>query len=96
VDGGTRDEDGFPFHDPGSVSYNAAVERRPAATPTHGPPAVAQRAHREARRRGFDAAPDASSSATASSGSGIWLGEQFPRAIEVVDLDHAKGHLSDR
>ena len=43
------------MRDPGSVSYNAAVESAASRATDPQPAAFAQRAHREARRRGFDA-----------------------------------------
>ena len=91
----TRDADGLPERDPGSVSYNAAIESA-ASRPTDPLPSpFAQRAYREARRRGFDSA-----SRRVIIGDGapwIWnlASEQFPDAIEIVDIYHAKGHLCD-
>ena len=48
----TRDADGMPVRDPGSVSYTAAVESAASRDTDPLPSAVAQRAQREARRRG--------------------------------------------
>ena len=91
----TRGADGVPERDPGSVSYSAAIESA-ASRPTDPLPSpFAQRAYREAQRRGFDSA-----SRLVVIGDGapwIWnlAGEQFPGAIEIVDIYHAKGHLCD-
>ena len=91
----TRGADGVPERDPGSVSYSAAIESA-ASRPTDPLPSpFAQRAYREAQRRGFDSA-----SRRVVIGDGapwIWnlAGEQFPGAIEIVDIYHAKGHLCD-
>ena len=52
-----RDKDGLPVRDPGSVSYSAAVESAASRDTDRLPSPLAQRAHREARRRGFDTAP---------------------------------------
>ena len=91
----TRNADDLPERDPGSVSYSAAVESA-ASRPTDPlPSAFAQRAYREARRRGFDTA--ARRIIIGDGAEWIWnlAGEQFPGAIEIVDLYHAKGHLCD-
>ena len=91
----TRGPDGLPERDPGSVSYSAAVESAASrgADPLGSP--FAQRAYREARRRGFDTA--ARCVVLGDGAEWIWnlAGEQFPGAIEIVDLYHAKGHLCD-
>ena len=95
MDGGTRNADGLPARDPGSVSYSAAVESA-ASRPTDPlPSAFAQRAYREARRRGFDTA--ARRVVIGDGAEWIWnlSAEQFPGAIEIVDIYHAKGHLCD-
>lgn len=90
-----RDVEGTPRRDEGSVSYSAAIES--AATDTTQPlhSAFAQRVDREARRRGFD---QAQRRVVLGDGAGwIWnlAEEQFPGALEIVDLFHAKQHLSD-
>jgi hypothetical protein len=90
-----RDAQGVPVRDPGSVTYSAAIERVATAdwTATRAP--FAQRVDREAQRRGFDRAPR-----RVVLGDGapwIWnlAAELFPGAIQIVDLFHAKQHLSD-
>ena len=91
----TRNADGLPERDPGSVSYSAAVESA-ASRPTDPLPSpFAQRAYREARRRGFDTA--ARRVVIGDGAEWIWnlSAEQFPSAIEIVDIYHAKGHLCD-
>ena len=52
----TRDKEGRPVRDPGSVSYNAAVESAATRDTDPQPAAFAQRVYREAQRRGFDTA----------------------------------------
>ena len=91
----TRDGNGLPVRDRGSVSYSAAVESAAGRDADPQPSPFAQRAYREARRRGFDTA-----SRRVVIGDGAeWIWnlsvEQFPGAIEIVDLYHAKGHLCD-
>ena len=48
-----RDAEGRPCRDPGSVSYNAAVESAASRDTDPQPAAFPRRAHREAQRRGF-------------------------------------------
>ena len=91
----TRGADGLPERDPGSVSYSAAIESAASRGTDPLPSPFAQGAYREAQRRGFDSA-----SRLVVIGDGapwIWnlAGEQFPGAIEIVDIYHAKGHLCD-
>jgi hypothetical protein len=90
-----RDDKGIPVRDPGSVSYSAAIESAASRDTDTAPSAFAQRADREARRRGFDqAAPR-----VVLGDGALWIwnlaDEQFPGAIQIVDLFHAKQHLSD-
>ena len=89
------DTDGLPERDPGSVSYSAAIESAASRGTDPLPSPFAQRAYREARRRGFDTA--ARRVVIGDGAEWIWnlAGEQFPAAIEIVDLYHAKGHLCD-
>ena len=51
-----RDKEGRPVGDPGSVSYNAAVESAASRDTDPQPAAFTQRVYREAQRRGFDTA----------------------------------------
>ena len=90
-----RDDDGIPVRDPGSVSYSAAIESAASRDTDAAPSEFAQRADREAHRRGFDQAEH-----RVVLGDGapwIWnlADQQFPGAIQIVDLFHAKHHLSD-
>jgi len=81
--------------DEGSVTYSAAIESAASRDTDHTLSEFAGRVDREARRRGFDAA-----SRRAVLGDGaLWIwnlaDEQLPGAIQIVDLYHAKQHLSD-
>ena len=60
-----------------------------------GQPGVLRRATREAIRRGFDTA--ARQVVIGDGAAWIWrlAAEQFPGAIEIVDIYHAKQHLCD-
>ena len=90
-----RDKAGRRVRDRGSVSYNAAVESAASRDTDPLPSAFAQRAYREAQRRGFDTA--ARRVVIGDGAPWIWrvADEQFPGAIEIVDIYHAKQHLCD-
>jgi len=89
----SRDEEGRPVRDPGSITYSAAIES--AATRDTSPErsAFAGRVLREATRRGFT---EASRCAALGDGSAwIWntAAELFPQAIQILDRYHAKEAL---
>jgi hypothetical protein len=89
------DDEGTPVRDPGSVTYSAAIESAASRDTDEQPSDFAQRADREGRRRGFDHAPRR----VVLGDGAVWIwnlaDEQFPGAIQIVDLYHAKGHLWD-
>jgi Uncharacterised protein family (UPF0236) len=90
----SRDEEGQPVRDPGSITYSAAIES--AATLDTNPDLsdFAARVQREASRRGFTEAP---SQVVLGDGSAwIWntATELFPPATQILDRFHAKEHLS--
>ena len=89
----TIDKEGRPVRDPGSATYNAAIESIATRDTDTEPAPFARRILREAQRRGFDNAPR-----RVVLGDGapwIWnfTSEHFPDAIQIVDIFHAKGHL---
>ena len=89
----SRDEEGRPVRDPGSVSYSAAIES--AATTDTSPDRsdFAERVLREATRRGFNEAPRG---AVLGDGSAwIWntAKQLFPQATQILDRYHAKEAL---
>ena len=89
----TTDKEGRPVRDPGSATYNAAIETIATRDTDTEPAPFAKRILREAQRRGFDTAPR-----RVILGDGapwIWnfADEHFPDAIQIVDIFHAKGHL---
>jgi hypothetical protein len=91
----SRDKDGKPSRDTGSVSYNAAIESAATLDVDNSLSAFAKRVERETQRRGFDKA-----SRQVIIGDGakwIWniADEQFPEAIQIIDLFHAKGTISN-
>ena len=86
---------GRPMRDPGSVSYSAAIESAASRDTDPAPSVFAQRVRREAERRGF---PQARRRVVLGDGAPwIWkiAGEDYPGAIQIVDLFHAKEHLHD-
>lgn len=91
----SRDKEGKPVRDPGSISYSAAIES--AATPDTSPELsdFAARVEREARRRGFT---EAQRQALLGDGS-TWIwntgSELFPQATQILDRFHVKEHLGD-
>ena len=91
----SRDKDGIPTRDEGSVSYSAAIESAATRDTDAEPSEFAERVLREVTRRGFDRA-----SRRVVLGDGAWwiwnlAAEQFPGAVQIVDRFHAKQHLSD-
>jgi hypothetical protein len=90
----SRDRQGRPVRDPGSVSYSAAIESAAALETAAAGSEFYQRVARETARRGFlraqrrvvlgDGAP------------WIWnlAQELYPDAIQIVDRWHVKEHLS--
>ena len=91
----SRDDEGFPVRDAGSVTYSAAIESAATRDTDEHPAEFVQRVVREATRRGFDQADR-----RIILGDGapwIWhlADEHFPGAIQIIDLYHAKGHLWD-
>jgi hypothetical protein len=90
----SRDEEGKPVRDPGSITYSAAIESAAALDTSPELSDFAARVRREARRRGFSEAPR---QAVLGDGSAwIWntATELFPQATQILDRFPAKEHLS--
>ena len=90
----SRDKEGKPTRDPGSITYSAAIES--AATLDTSPELsdFAARVLREASRRGFT---EATRQVVLGDGSPwIWntASELFPAATQILDRFHAKEHFS--
>lgn len=84
---------GRPMRDPGSASYWAAIESAASRDTDPRPSPFARRVRREAERRGF---PQAQRRVVLGDGAQwIWkiAAEDYPGAIQIVDLFHAKEHL---
>ena len=91
----SRDAEGQPVRDEGSVSYSAAIESATSGDARPQASEFAQRVWREAQRRRFE-----QSARRVVLGDGapwIWnlAQELFPGAIEIVDRFHVKQHLSE-
>jgi hypothetical protein len=89
----SRDEEGKPMRDPGSVTYSAAIESAAVSDTSPQRSDLAERVLREATRRGFPKAPRC---AVLGDGSAwIWntAAELFPQAIQILDRFHAKEAL---
>ena len=89
----SRDEEGKPVRDPGSITYSAAIESAAATDTSPKRSDLAERVLREATRRGFT---EASRCVVLGDGSTwIWntATELFPQAIQILDRYHAKEAL---
>lgn len=89
-----RDAEGRAVRDPGSLTHTAAIESAATRDTDDTVSDFAKRALRESARRRFEKARR-----RVVLGDGapwIWnlAGEQFPGAIEIVDMFHAKQHLA--
>jgi len=89
-----RDEEGTPVRDTGSVTYSAAIESAAQRDTDAAPSEFAARVEREGVRRGFERA----ARRVVLGDGALWIWnlatEHFPDAVQIVDLFHAKQHLS--
>ena len=91
----SRDAEGHPVRDEGSVTYSAAIESAASADADPHASEFAQRVGREAQRRRFEQA--AHRVVLGDGAPWIWnlAQELFPGATEIVDRFHVKQHLSE-
>ena len=91
----SRDAEGRPVRDEGSVTYSAAIESAASGDAYPQASEFAQRVWREARRRRFEQA--ARRVVLGDGAPWIWnlAQEFFPGATEIVDRFHVKQHLSE-
>jgi hypothetical protein len=89
----SRDEQGKPVRDPGSITYSAAIESAATLDTSSKRSDLAERMLREATRRGFTEAPRYAVLGDGS--SWIWntAAELFPKADQILDRYHAKDAL---
>jgi hypothetical protein len=89
----SRDAEGKPVRDPGSITYSAAIESAATSDTSPDRSDFAERVLREATRRGF---PEASRCVVLGDGS-LWIWniarELFPQATQILDRYHAKEAL---
>lgn len=89
----SRDTEGTPMRDPGSITYSAAIESAAIADTSPDRSAFAERVLREATRRGFTQAPRC----TVLGDGATWIWsisrELFPQATQILDRYHAKEAL---
>jgi hypothetical protein len=89
----SRDKEGTPMRDAGSVTYSAAIESAATADSSPDRSDFAERVLREATRRGFT---QATRCVVLGDGSSwIWntARELFPQATQILDRYHAKEAL---
>lgn len=88
----SRDKDGRPCRDEGSISYTGAIESAAGKNAQVAP--FVQRVAREALRRGFDTARR--QIILADGALWIWAmaDELYPFATQILDRYHAKDHLA--
>jgi hypothetical protein len=91
----SRDAEGHPVRDEGSVTYSAAIESAASADTDPQGSEFAQRVWREAQRRRFE--PASHRVVLGDGAPWIWslAQELFPGAIEIVDRFHVKQYLSE-
>src|SRR5260370_9300870 len=91
----SRDEEGIPIRDEGSVTYSAALESAAALDTAAARSPFAERVWREATRRRFCHAPRRVVLRDGAPWSWKIADKEFPDATQIVDRFHAKQHLSD-
>lgn len=91
----SRDAQGQPVRDEGSVTYSAAIESATSGDARPQASEFTQRVGREAQRRRFDLV--ARRVVLGDGAPWIWnlAQELFPGATEIVDRFHVKQHLSE-
>ena len=90
----SRDAEGLPRRDPGSITYSAAIESAATRDTDEYPSEFAERVRREATRRRFTEAPRRVVLADGASYNWNVAAELFPGAILILDRCHAKQHLN--
>ena len=91
----SRDEEGFPVRDPGSITYSAAIESAATLDTDEYPSEFAERVRREAGRRRFTEAHRMVVVADGAKYNWSVASELFPNAIQILDRCHAKEHLNE-
>jgi hypothetical protein len=89
----SRDAEGKPMRDDGSVTYSAGIESAAIKDTERCGSEFRKRVLRETRRRGFDRARR--QVVMGDGAKWIWnlADEFFPDAVQIVDIFHAKDHI---
>jgi len=91
----SRDKEGLPVRDPGSITYSAAIESAATLDTDQYPSEFAERVRREAERRHFTEAQRMAVIADGAKYNWNIASELFPNAIQILDRCHAKEHLNE-
>jgi len=91
----SRDEEGLPVRDPGSITYSAAIESAATLDTDEYPSEFAERVQREATRRRLSEAKRVVAIADGAIYNWNVVFELLPSAIQILDRCHAKQHLND-
>ena len=91
----SRDEEGLPVRDPGSITYSAAIESAATLDTDEDASKFAGRVRREATRRRFTEAKQRVVLADGARYNWNVAYELFPGAIQILDRYHAKEHLNN-
>jgi hypothetical protein len=89
----SRDKNGIPTRDPGSVTYTAAIESAAMRDTDDELSEVAQRVMREAHRRRFLQVKRRVAIGDGAAYNWNIFDELFPGAIQILDRFHAQEHL---
>lgn len=91
----SRDKEGLPVRDPGSITYSAAIESAATLDTDESASEFAERVRREASRRRFTEAKRMVVLADGASYNWNVARELFSDATQILDRCHAKQHLND-
>lgn len=89
----SRDDEGKPMRDKGSVTYTAAIESAATSDTSPDRSDFAERVLREATRRSYSAAPQCI--VLGDGAAWIWntAAELFPQGLQILDRFHVKQNL---
>lgn len=91
----SRDKEGLPIRDPGSITYSAAIESAATLDTNETPAEFTGRVLREATRRRFTEAKRTAVIADGAKYNWNIASELFPNAIQILDRCHAKMHINE-
>ena len=91
----SRDKEGLPVRDLGSISYSAAIESAATLDTDEDISEFAERVRREATRRRLSEAKRVAVLGDGAAYNWNVAQEVLPGAIQILDRCHAKGHLNE-